>query len=435
MRKIRKVLGFGIVAAAILFFAVPNLARALVDGTLTIDNGTSGLGADILVSSTNGTSVYCIEGPTGGGLSPAQPNGGSLPWYIGEHFQLSVPVSDGIWTITDVPIGSWTGFCNSDPESGFLTFEVTSGQVDPGIPPDTSTRFISVTPEYASTTDYTTTIGAEVYINEDDWVEGTVLRMRFVNNTIQNGIGGSALEAWEGAFGNIEIPLVSGLNDVSTTTTFDRIGQVNAEYKVVKPSTIWFIGRFLPSAQLLSTTTRFYVVEPTGLDIALASTTDILVSALITGTTTQSVIRCNPGNFDISTCLISLIIPPASVFTDALTNLRDDALTHFPVGYVTDFINILSTSTVGSLTVINATVPAGIPGAGSTVHLDLTGSLDSVLGATVGTYGTSTETLYEVTSYYWEILVYILAAMYLLRRILGSHVIPRFKHHGNSIKS
>lgn len=433
MRKIGKVLGFGIVAAAILFFAVPNFARALTDGALTIQNGTSGMGADIEFVSSAGDGMLCFDN---------QPQDGSFDvwntisaWHwMGADFQGSVPVDDGEWRIKFVLLTDWTGFCATDVGSGEITFDVVGGQVSGGIV-DTSTRFISIIPENASTTGYTTDVGASVFINEEDWVDGMVLQMGFVNNTIQYGIGGSAVEAWDAAFGKIEIPLVSGLNEVSTTTTFDRTGQVNAVYKVVKPSTIWFIGRFLPSAQIISTSSIFYVIAPTGLDIAMASTTDVLISALITGTTTQSVIRCNPGNFDIATCLISLIIPPGSVFTDALTNLRNDALTHFPIGYVTDFINIVSTSTVGSLTVINAMVPAGIPGAGSAVHLDLTGSLDSILEATVGPYGTSTETLYEVTSFYWEILVYILAALYLLRRILGSHVIPHFKRHGNSIKS
>jgi len=39
---------------------------------------------------------------------------------------------------------------------------------------------------------------------------------------------------------------------------------------------------------------------------------------------------------------------------------------------------------------------------------------------------TFSATLYVIISYYWNIFVYLALALYLLRRILGSSVIPEF---------
>jgi len=105
------------------------------------------------------------------------------------------------------------------------------------------------------------------------------------------------------------------------------------------------------------------------------------------------------------------------------------------LGYLTDAISILATSTVGSLTAIDAYVPSVLPGGGSHIRLDITGAFDSTLNATTSIYknssASSTQTFYQITSYYWNLLIYIALAIFLLSRILGSHIIGRI---GNKLK-
>jgi len=294
---------------------------------------------------------------------------------------------------------------------------------------DTSSHFISLVPAGASTTGYTTSIGAHLFVDPDQYESGAYLEMKFVNNTIENGIGGSALDAWNSAFGAITIPLSSGDNVVSTSTTFTIDGNVNATYRVKVPNQTVLIGSLLPDQILISTTSTFTVNHKTGLDIAMASTTDVLVSALITGTTTQSVIRCNPVDFDITTCVISLIVPPQSTYVNALNRLKSDALTHFPLGYVTDFISILYDTSEGTMTPIDAYVPSVLPGGGAHIRLDLSHVLDTVLYATTSIYtnvsAPDTRSLYDITNDYWELVVYIMAGIYFLTRILGAHLFPQ----------
>lgn len=320
---------------------------------------------------------------------------------------------------------------------GYIT---TNGSPAPDLN-DTTTRIDTISPPNASTTGYTTTLNATGYINEDDYETGTILRLRLVNNTLQNGIGGSALDAWNSAFGGYSIPITSaGAFDLSTTTTFDIDGQVNIEWSIQVPNTTWLIGSFLSPQVLVSTTTYFIVNQMTGLDIAMASTTDILISALVTGTTTQSVIRCNPANFDITVCLISLLIPPRSVLENDLTNFKNDVLVRFPIGYVTRFLTILGSGATSSLPVFSATIPDALPfGQGQTITLDLNHSLDWILYATTSAYITaeasSTDTLYDITSYYWNIMVYMALGFYILRRIIGAHLIPDLFYSTESIVS
>ena len=291
----------------------------------------------------------------------------------------------------------------------------------------TSTRILTTSPTNASTTGYTTVIGASGYINSSDFVNGMELRIRLVNNTLQNGIGGSALDAWNSVFGGFSFPIISsGAFNFSTTTTFDVRGQVNMDIDIEVPNSTFLIGSFLPPDVLVSTSTIFYVDSPTALDIAMASTSDVLIDALITGSTTQSVLQCNPQNFDITICLISLIVPPYSVIQSDFTQLKDGFLSRWPIGYITRAFEIFSSTASSSLVVFSATLPSNLIGVVPSISLDLNGALDTVLNSNASDYGygSSTSTLYETTSYYWDIIVYIALGFYILRRILGSHVVP-----------
>jgi len=129
----------------------------------------------------------------------------------------------------------------------------------------------------------------------------------------------------------------------------------------------------------------------------------------------------------VTDCLAFLFIPDANYLNGTINNFKTNVSTHFPLGYITDFLSILSTSTEGTLTVIDATLPML---GGPHVHLSIANVLDPLLNATTSQFtnesAPSTDTFYEITSHYWNILVYIGTLLYLLGRILGSHLIPDF---------
>ena len=80
-----------------------------------------------------------------------------------------------------------------------------------------------------------------------------------------------------------------------------------------------------------------------------------------------------------------------------------------------------------SAVVFEMTIPSSLPGGGSHLALSVAGVLDPILDARVDDFETSTEddtrTFYEITYDYWLIFVALATLFYLLRRVLGSHLI------------
>jgi len=124
-----------------------------------------------------------------------------------------------------------------------------------------------------------------------------------------------------------------------------------------------------------------------------------------------------------------LFIPDALSLRTSIEALRNGVLATWPVGYVTRIVEILNASTTAELPVFYAKIPNGVMGAGAEITLDLNHSLDFILNATTSSFAnisaSSTDTFYEFTSTYWNTIIYILLALYILRRILGSHIIPK----------
>jgi len=210
----------------------------------------------------------------------------------------------------------------------------------------------------------------------------------------------------------------------------------------------WFgIGNPLPFNFLENlgfdcTSHQFIVGSPTFVgnisQNSFSQINDIYASTTATSTSALAG-TCNPissnistaflnTDFSVTSCLAFLFIPDSYYLNQTLVNFKTNVLTHFPLGYITDFYYIMATSTASSLTVIDATIPSGIAGAGSNIRLDLTGVLDPILNATSTRFNnvsaSSTETFYEITSVYWDWFIYLSALMYILSRILGKNLIP-----------
>jgi len=129
------------------------------------------------------------------------------------------------------------------------------------------------------------------------------------------------------------------------------------------------------------------------------------------------------GDFNLSDCILLIVWPDPEFVSSELGEVSDKIQMVFPIGIITDFRRIISTTTVGTLTIIDATLPSALGIGTPNITLDLNGVLDEFLNATTSEFNnesaTSTATLYEITNYYWTILCYIGFTLYLIRRILG----------------
>ena len=154
------------------------------------------------------------------------------------------------------------------------------------------------------------TITAHLYVNDSDYHDDMYLNISFTNDTLSLQ-GGSALDAWNsawntgstGGFASIKIPLVSGDNTVSTTTTnFISDGRVSASWSVQSPtfwSSLWLIGDLFSGSTLIATSTTFIVGAKTFTDVAMDSMGEGLANAILFGTTTNII----GSNFDEKSCL------------------------------------------------------------------------------------------------------------------------------------
>jgi len=292
----------------------------------------------------------------------------------------------------------------------------------------TNSRFITLDPLAGETTATSTSVGAEIYINSDDFTEDMFLDIYFVSNSaIYIGNGGYVPDF-------IRFPITSpGLTSYSTTTTFLVAGGHEARYKVSTESalsSIPIIGVLFSPNTLMSTSSAFFVGYRTQADDVADTVGQVLDD--LGGTSSTS---CTNFTTDfVSDCVKFLFIPNPQALNTSLEALRNGVLASWPVGYVTRMVEIFTASTSASLPVFQATVPAGIPGTGSSITLDLNHSLDTVLNATTGVFtnssASSTDTFYEFTKPYWDTIMYLLLAFYILRRILGSHIVPTFNKEG-----
>jgi len=138
---------------------------------------------------------------------------------------------------------------------------------------------------------------------------------------------------------------------------------------------------------------------------------------------------CNVlSGFDPEDCIYNLIFPNNISYPRLFNQMKEVYGRAWPIGYVTRFYEILSSSTPLYIT-FTAQLPNNLVGVVPPITLDFNGILDNTLNSKASDYGygSSTETLYETTSYYWDIIIYIAMGLYMLRRIIGSHIIPKIK--------
>jgi len=310
-----------------------------------------------------------------------------------------------------------------------------------------ASRIKAVIPEHNATISTTTPelISASIYINpidfngETGWGDITNLKLRqtitLVNAPVLGNIWGGTGD-WVAQQSNTIVYEYdidsSGHSVYSTTTTFSQEGQRQLKTEILIGQSSVFDLIFGENI-FLASTTYFTVGGYTTGDAITQSISDSFneLSGVASTTVDNLSIACNPfsGNFDIVICFYRLIVPDSQTATALFQETYDMVFSRAPLGYFTDFISIMSTSTVGTLTLIDATIPTGMVGSGKQITLDITNVFDFVLDSTTtplfnSANASSTETFFVQTNRYWTIIVSILFVLYLMRRLLGSHIIP-----------
>jgi len=141
--------------------------------------------------------------------------------------------------------------------------------------------------------------------------------------------------------------------------------------------------------------------------------------------------ECSLAHFDLGLCfadiMVGLFVPTGSEWTAIGTTFHDDFLTHWPWGYIANFTDLATSTATSTLTAIDGTIGHignACVGCGTHIHLDATNGIDLLLNATnTEATGSSTQTFYDITEYYWEIMVSLGALTYIIARIIGSHII------------
>lgn len=423
-----------------------------------------------------------LSSPMQTDLVPYNDSGYTSPYYAGvQNFFTSSTIGTGLQQITSInssPVAmdaskyyliSIRGKCNNNPD--FYVIGDTIGSTYPysydhssspfippvngysadsaittavfelsgdatysgGIPPDTSTRFISPLLPTASSTVATSTpvsIGSHVYVKPDDYVAGkTYLRMSFTNYTASL-VTGSALQAWDTAFNNIEIPITASSTDLDISTTTDKfniyLGKTEGNYQIVVKDCPWYgFGLFCTTDSLVASSTYFYIGQKTGFDIdqeagnlgifGLAPGSDPFVS-----TTTNAVLDCDIAvSFELDKCLWSFVIPNPYLTKQVLGNYKSLPILGWPIRFVEIFITTTATT---SLPVINYTFAAHNSFVGGVnIHFNpwqymfTSGSL--VKDAWVADDGSGN--IWDIMGPFVKLVVYMTLMFYIIRRLTG----------------
>jgi len=308
-----------------------------------------------------------------------------------------------------------------------------------------TTQFIYLDPhgdeEVATSTD--TDLYASLYLKDEDYVDEGYIKLKYYRlESLNSAIASPDLITAEII---IDDTITSGYNNVSTTTQFLGLGGryvLTAEYH--KPSA-WYTGvldfitlGMYDNTLIVSSSTTFVLGTTTAFEKTQEQWKKDNEEFMASSTASQNVKQyCDlSSSFSLGLCISALFLPTQSDIYLSLQDLKDGIGSRFPLGYLTSFIDIISTSTVGSMTAIDLETPEALGFGKNTLRLDLTHSLDPILTATTGVFSnssstgaSSTATFFSTTNYYWSIVVYVLTALYVIRRIIGSLIIPDVAHY------
>jgi len=334
----------------------------------------------------------------------------------------AVPTTDGDWYFniySDFPGTSLLGSYHLNRLGGVWTL------LSPVF--DTTTRIISMTPEDGTTTPSGVPVdfSLHAYISSEDVGRFVSVLVTFTNVdqnvVIINGPGTRNFQ--------VDVPISTGGDFYYATSTILGDGNYRVHAQLMKS----FL--FVKEPWTTIDADHLFIVGIASLvgNIQQSAWSDINnYFASTTATSTASLAgSCAPwfGMWDTVNCMAFLWVPDSKSLDNVLKNTYDNFLTRFPIGYITDFVEIMATTTEGTLFGLHITIPNALPGGGAHADLSFSHVLDPLLNATSGAFmspeASSTETFYEITERYWEIIVSLMVIFYFLYRIFGAVLIPQ----------
>lgn len=329
-------------------------------------------------------------------------------------------------------------------------FDVISHVVYPASAPivDTTTHFITISPEYGTTTATTSSVGATLYANPQDFPNYGRLHAKFTQDSAfacQNS--GAVYDAVYTCSGDnspsspIEIDfstttltqIIAGTYNLYQNVTFGGGGKWTGVFTIDQVSDPWyFFGLFNSYNTILSTTTHFTVGQLSPMDIvreavasssvAFAQATHSGIGAILASTTASLINACNPfGGFSPGDCLTLTIWPGEQAVSDDFTIIKQTP----PWGYVFRVIDLLNTPTsTTTLPSINysfaSTSPMAVMG---NIHFDPFGSV-AAAGTLINEMHSDqvgAPTIWTIMMPIVNIFVYLVLAFMVIHDLTGIH--------------
>lgn len=318
---------------------------------------------------------------------------------------------------------------------------------------DTTTRIDAVSPYDGETvsTSTPTTFAMDGYLNEDDYREGSRVRLKLDRNTDSQAVG--ALVAWDAAFGNYTTFPISadGTIAISTTTVeqilgVDRVGLWHMYWEIQSPTVNIFGFTFLQQT-LVSTSTTYIYGETTGVDAVqiqqqtiLEGLTDAMtdpLSACQFDFTTILDFSASDNLFTCVTTMVSaMVVPNQDQAQQLITGARTSFLEKAPWGYATRIYDIVSFSTATTtLPSIAVTLPAGLPGAdeGRIIDFSPWGPIEQAVERIDTTeVATIDGSPLDMFLFWWNTMWLIVFALWVIRELHGAWEAGDFEYDGHS---
>jgi len=289
---------------------------------------------------------------------------------------------------------------------------------------DTHTRIVTNIPSDGATVASSTpvTIGATVYINTNDYVDGLELIVKFAYMGDYQSLSGASPELF---YMTYHFPITAaGSTTVSTTTSITRVGQYSLVTTLHNNGPIvrlsWANGLIITNRNILSNESHFTVDRYSGYDTFVASTTEAIQAFYASSSIAMS--SCNTiSEFSLTNCLSLLLLPQAEPIKVQLQNFRDGFLSVFPLGYVTRAVTIMATAPEKDLPDLFIPMPCFIS-ISCGLSFDLT-PWDKLTGDT-SILGTATnpdtgDTLRDIVGTGWANFVYLVFFIGLISELLG----------------
>jgi len=306
---------------------------------------------------------------------------------------------------------------------------------------DYTTRIISISPannEVIATTTVngqegaTTTIAVQWYINSEDisFIQGLEIQ---IQNIDQNYIYGTRLLSPYSVVSNIDPEIGAGSYSYEIWLPFGGYkvsADINTNYLgglINNPFAEQ--GNGLVASQDDSNPLHQYHIYTvggntliSGLQQDINNQLEGILGATSTGATIQD---CNVlSGFNAGGCFAFMFIPSGEQISGFYNVVSNNIFSKFPLGYVWSVVTIFSDDTTEAIPIIQGTIKGTGVADGVSFSLPLeAGMFDWFYNATSSRYGNSTSTFFETTYEYWKVFVYLMLAVYMLQRILGTGVI------------